>query len=121
MAFMKLPQITLRNLFWPVLVVGMLALGAVVAGLAIPRSTSYVLAADFDQLPQSDEELLAWIRKRPGVVEHTVHSRRSGTHVEVGFIQVKNLFGQPSFPDLESKVTELGYRPESVRFVDVVR
>jgi hypothetical protein len=87
----------------------------------LPRSLSYSVEARFDALPKTDNELVAWLKDQPGIVPNTVHTKRSGRTLEVGFIQVRNGLGQPRFPELEAKSKQFGYRGSAVMFTDVAR
>ncbi len=119
---MTLPKLHLRDLFWLVLVVALVGAGIVwLGGTYLPRSASYVVAAEYRQLPESDEALLEWIRQQPGVISHTVRARRTGERLEIGFMQSQNLFGKPAFPPLETTAASLGYAPEDAVFIDVIR
>jgi hypothetical protein len=86
-------------------------------------SISYCVEAQFTALPADDKALSAWLANQPGVVAHTVHIGRHGVGgrlLKVGFIQVRNLLGQPPFPDLESRAPDLGYEGLDGPFRDCV-
>src|SRR3954447_23075731 len=73
---------------------------------SVHASLSYCVEARFTTLPADDEQLAAWLKTQPGVVPHTVHIRRfepGGRLLEVGFIQVRNLAGEPQCPNLDSQ------------------
>lgn len=81
----------------------------------------YCVEATFQELPENDEPLAEWVKSQRGIVAHTVHIRRFGTHgdeLEVGFIQVRTIAGDPPFPELEEKCAELGYKQPSGPFRD---
>src|ERR1700730_16774664 len=75
-------------------------------------SWSHCVQAEFLSLPKEDLALKEWLMSQPGIVPHTVTIRRFGPesrHLEIGFIQVRNLAGSPPFPNLEGECRMLGY------------
>ena len=74
------------------------------------------------EMPSDNTGLTDWLADQPGVVENRVHVQHSsnGT-VTVTFLMSQNAFNVPSFPDLETKCRELGYKFKSPKFVDVDR
>jgi len=62
-------------------------------------------------MPPTDKPLVEWLRSQPGVVSHTVAVGRfkDDKLLCVGFIQSRNLAGQPPFPDLDGQTPRLGY------------
>jgi hypothetical protein len=86
-------------------------------------SWSYCVEARFDKMPPNDKALIDWLRSQPGVVPHTVAIGRfeeGGRLVFVGFIQSRNLAGEPPFPDLNGQVKNLGYTGSDGAFHDSV-
>jgi hypothetical protein len=72
-------------------------------------------------LPADDERLEEWLKSQPGVIAHHVITRRTGPAgktLKVGFLQVRNLAGEPPFPDLASTCAKLGYSGPNVKFRD---
>jgi hypothetical protein len=84
----------------------------------LKASMSYCVEATFSELPANDEAFTEWLKNQHGIVPNTVHVRRFGDEVEVGFIQVRTITGDPPFPNLEQECAELGYRLASGRFRD---
>jgi hypothetical protein len=118
-------DLAMRNMNWVLTLSGLLVvvlfLTLLAGTLFLPRSVVYGVEARFDALPKSDNEFALWLKDQPGIVPHTVHTKRSGKKLEVTFIQVRNGLGQPRFPKLEAKTKELGYRGSAVMFTDVER
>jgi hypothetical protein len=88
---------------------------------SVRASLSYCMEAEFARLPPDDDRLVEWLKVQPGVVAHTVLVRRfggEGKQLEVGFLQVRSLAGDPPFPDLDRKCRELGYRAPDGPFRD---
>lgn len=86
-----------------------------------PVSFLYCVEATFDGLPKNDDPLLEWLKVQRGVVPDTVHIRRIETErdkLEVGFIQVRTIAGEPPLPNLEMKCAELGYKGPNGHFRD---
>jgi hypothetical protein len=94
--------------------------GAAYVGLKfIPASIGYTVEAEFEEMPADDAALEAWLLTQPGVAraivgEHTGQPNK----LVVTLIMVRNTWGQPPFPNLESKCEELGYRGRKARFND---
>jgi hypothetical protein len=84
----------------------------------IPASRVYEVRAEFGSMPADDDALRQWLTEQPGVIAHTCHMKREGNAVRVTFIQVRNMVGQPSFPDLESECKRLGYSGSDPVFRD---
>jgi hypothetical protein len=84
-------------------------------------SRIYCVETTFGELPEDDELLVQWLGDQPGVVGRTVHTQRIGTspvQLQVGFIQVRTMAGEPPFPNLEARCAALGYRDPTGPFVD---
>ena len=73
-------------------------------------SMGYSMFDHFSQMPSDDNQLVAWLKQQPGVVEHTVHVERQGDSLHVIFIQVRNMARHPSLPLLDERVIQLGYQ-----------
>lgn len=87
--------------------------------LSLPRSEVYHLRASCLSMPQDDSELAEWLKRQPGVIQNTVHAKRTGNFLDITFIQVRNGFRIPSFPDLKQKATNLKYVLQDKAFEDV--
>ena len=68
------------------------------------------IRAKFAELPPDDKEFEVWLRRQPGVVEHTVHVSRDDNIVEVLYIQSRNGFNEPPQLNLLAKFEEMGYK-----------
>jgi hypothetical protein len=69
----------------------------------------YCVKAQYSRVPADDLGLDHWLKEQPGVVPHTVQISRERDMLHVVFIMVRNLRGQPSFPDLSQACDSLGY------------
>src|SRR4051794_5871822 len=72
----------------------------------VRASLSYCVEAEFGKMPADDVRLIEWLKVQPGIVPHTVNVRRFGPkeeELEVGFIQVRTLAGDPQFPNLDQQ------------------
>jgi hypothetical protein len=101
------------------------AAGLILAAWTTLRRTvhapwSYVVESRFEKMPPNDKALTEWLRSQPGVVPHTVSIGRfeDGKLLYVGFVQCRNMAGQPPFPDLEGHVGSLGYAHSDGPFRD---
>jgi hypothetical protein len=84
-----------------------------VAGGAIRASNIYCVETEFSAAPADDAAFQDWLEQQPGVVKHTVHVERTSTtppKLVLTFVMVQNLWRKPSFPHVETKAIELGYR-----------
>lgn len=103
------------------LVVGTGLLTAAWAGLkSISVSYGYHVEAEFSELPSDDSALEAWLLAQPGVVRVIIARDKKAQLevVEIIFIQVRDGWGRPPFPDLEAKCDGLGYRGRVGMFRD---
>ena len=76
----------------------------------IPASFIYSLEATCHDAPESDDELRAWLAEQPGVLEHAIIINRYKTgQIELHLMVVQDSWGNPPFPDVNSKCTDLGY------------
>jgi IS4 transposase len=105
------------------IVVGATILMALAGGIwfafqSIRISFIYSLKAEFTAMPADDRELENWLRGYPGVVPHTVWILREGNSLRVTFIQVRDVMGQPPFPELNEQCESLGYVGPDGRFRD---
>jgi hypothetical protein len=95
------------------LVILLIASTSAVAALTLVPFASRVccICCEFTSLPDSDKELQNWFCQQPGIVAHTVAvtRRESSMQLEVTFIQVRSLAGQPSLPKPDEVCRELGY------------
>lgn len=91
----------------PLLVLSLLLLCC----LSFVRSSRvFVVSTECVLSPESDDALADWLKRQPGVVGHTVRIIRHGEHgIEVSFIQLQSLWGQPPFPTLEFACAKFGY------------
>jgi hypothetical protein len=108
------------------LVVAVAAVAAFVGIRHWPRhwvhaSCGYCVEARFGSLPPDDEPLREWLRAQPGVVPDTVSVRRfgrGGRRLEIVFIHVRNLAGEPPLPDLNARCAGVGYAKPDAPFRD---
>ncbi|MFO0905211.1 MAG: hypothetical protein U0939_19545 [Pirellulales bacterium] len=110
-----------RALFIAAIAIAMGFLGVILGTTCIPVSFCYCVNSSFTRLPENDSQLIEWLKEQPNVVAHTVQVRRYGAEsrqLEVAFIQVRTALGQPRFPDLAGKCSELGYLSDGVGFSD---
>jgi len=86
------------------------------------KSSIYSVEARFEQMPASDRALITWLRAQPGVIAHTVgvERRDDGALLQVTFLQVRSLAGEPPFPDLDRRVGSFGYAKPDGPFRDSV-
>ena len=87
----------------------------------IPASCIYNVETSFKILPNSDAPLVQWLQEQPGVISHTVQIVRTGpvsANVNVMFMQSRNGWGYPAFPNLERECQKSGYEQPAGRFVD---
>lgn len=100
----------LRTMFVVMTVVAMLGGGCFAFTSFVQVSVGYSIETDFENMPENDRALKAWLRDQPGVVPRTVHvARPSGKNLFVNFIMSRNLRGQPGVPDLDAACGKLGY------------
>jgi hypothetical protein len=88
---------------------------------AFKTSWAYEFEARFEALPPNDKALKAWIQEQPGVVRNCVHIGRfdqDKKRLAVLFIQVRNLAGSPSIPDLDAACKNLKYVNPDAPFRD---
>lgn len=97
-------------------------LTAVWAGLkSIPVSLLYWVETEFQELPENDDALTAWLAAQPGVIHAFVGQRKGEPNtLVVSFGMARTGWGPP-FPDLEAKCRELGYRGPTGLFRDSPR
>jgi len=85
----------------------------------IQSSNVYTVQSVYRTAPSSDDELLQWLTRQPGVVNRTVHLERLPERkLRLTLIIVQNLLKYPSFPDIEIRCDELGYDLDG-KFVDL--
>ena len=88
----------------------------------LPASLGYTVEAEFADFPPDDTALEEWLRRQPGVVKAFVGQREGEPGVLViDVLMVRNGWGDPPFPDLETKCDELGYHGRAGRFRDSKR
>jgi hypothetical protein len=98
-------------------IVGTVLAASAWAGLkSIPASMGCSVWAEFKSLPPDDSALESWLKSQPGVA--VVLISRGSKRVEVDFIQVRDGWGRPPLPDLDTKCDELGYRGRVGSFRD---
>ena len=86
----------------------------------IPASYGYTVEAQFSKLPPNDTELKDWLARQPGVIDRTIHIKRSnGGKVRILLIISRNVWGNPPFPDLDAACESLGYSGPNHEFKDV--
>lgn len=96
-------------------------LTAVWAGLkSILVSYSFDVEAEFSELPTDDTAIDSWLRSQPQVAAVIIarDEKSQPKKIEVIFIQARDGWGRPPFPDLEAKCDELGYKGRVGRFRD---
>src|SRR5579859_6929787 len=100
--------------FFVVLLIVATAIAIVVAwwgASTVPFAIEHAVQAQYQSMPDRDNELEQWIREQPGVGKaRVVHSSR-GVHVH--FVMTQNLLRtDPPTPDLRAALDEFGYRGE---------
>ena len=116
---------TSRTIKWSLVLATLVALGvAAWGGLRSTLNVSWIYSVEarFEKMPASDHALLMWLRAQPGIIAHTVSVDRldDGTQLRVTFLQVRNLAGEPPFPDLDGRVGSMGYAQPDGPFRDSV-
>jgi hypothetical protein len=87
----------------------------------IPASRGYCVEACFSEAPADDGAFENWLKSQPGVVEHTVHVRRTSTtppKLELVLIMSQNGWLEPPFPDVATAAHDLGYTLDPTGFAD---
>ena len=102
------------------LIVALIVATCVALGLTMIQSSNvYTVEAMCHATPHSDDELLQWLTRHPGVVKRTVHLERvSERKLRLTLVIVQNLLKYPPFPDIEIKCEEFGYDLDG-KFVDL--
>jgi hypothetical protein len=100
------------------------AIGVFLVAKSLRVGYVYSVESTIYAAPGDDQAFTSWLKAQPGIVPHTAGITRTDSRppkLVVIFIMVRNGWGYPPFPDLESKARELGYEIDEVGFVDSPR
>ncbi len=94
------------------------SLGIYILATTLITRTYLVTAAGLD-MPRLDREIAAWLEAQPGVVHDSVEVIRNGNNnLNVRLQMTQSLFGEPEFPNVYARCSELGYRFKTDCFFD---